>query len=89
MESESIVTREEFRQLCTRMDSVEMRLNKGDTAIAIITEKFNQINEKLADIASWKAEAQLKPGKRWDSVVSQVISVVVAAAAGFAMSKLF
>ena len=86
---ESIVTREEFRQLCERVTAAEHRLNRGDTTLALIDQKLGQINEKLTELTLWKNEAQSKPGKRWDSVVSQVISVVVAAAAGFAMSKLF
>ena len=83
------VTREEFRQLCERVTAAEARLNRGDTTLALIDQKLGQINEKLTELTLWKNEAQSKPGKRWDSVVSQVISVVVAAAAGFAMSKLF
>lgn len=86
---ESPVSREEFRQLCTRVDAAEARLNRGDTTLALIDEKLSQINEKLNDLMAWKNSEQMKPGKRWDSVVSQIISIIVAAAAGFAMSKLF
>lgn len=89
MENETAVSREEFRQLCERVTAAEARLNRGDTTLALISEKLNQINEKCTVLTTWKDEMQLKPGKRWDSVVSQVISVIVAAAAGFAVSKLF
>ena len=86
---ETMVSREEFRQLCERVTAAEARLNRGDTTLALIDQKLGQINEKCTALTMWKDEMQLEPGKRWDSVVSQVISVVVAAAAGFAMSKLF
>lgn len=89
MAESDYISREEFHALCKRVDAAEQRLNQNNTALALIDQKLSMIDQKLNALTAWREAEQLKPGKRWDNVISQLISIVVAAAAGFAVSKLF
>ncbi|MCQ2316374.1 MAG: hypothetical protein MJZ85_06795 [Bacteroidales bacterium] len=89
MAESEYVSREELREVIRRLETAEQRLNRGDVTLALINQSLTTIDQKLSDLMAWKTIEQDKPAKRWDGVVTQIISIIVAAAAGFAVSKLF
>lgn len=63
-------------------------LNRLELRNAVQSEQYGAIMDKL-DTLTKKVEAlESKPGKRWDSMVTQIIGIVVAALAGFFLAKM-
>lgn len=51
-------------------------------------ERDQTVNKKLDDIQADVNEQKLKPAKRWETVVSQIIQLLVAGAVGYFISLL-
>lgn len=88
------ITRAEFDELRRRIEQAEARLNRGDTTLALLDERLKSITDKiqtLSDTSKDKLnelsldiqEIKSKPAKRWDAVVSQVVSWAVALMLGY------
>ena len=74
-----------------RIDDLEKRQDNLDDLVA--TVKVLAVREEAVenDVREIKADVKgltSKSGKRWDSLVSQVITVVVAAVAGFILARI-
>lgn len=59
-----------------------------DKQMPVIVTKLDAISESSKAVDADVDELKEKPGKRWDSVVGQVIGLVVAALVGFLLSRL-
>lgn len=73
-----------------RLDEAEKRLNDQEKLVAtvqILADKEARVEADVKEIKSDVKSLTEKPGKRWESVVSQVITILVAAIAGFILAK--
>lgn len=77
------ITRAEFDELRRRLEAAEARLNRGDTTLALMDQKLETISAKLVEMATDLKALKEKPAKRWDAIVSQVISWAVAILLGY------
>ena len=73
------MTRGEFEELRRRVDKAEERLYTGDTTLALLKQRLDQIEAKLDEMAASIQELKLKPVRRWESVSGAVLQWVVTA----------
>lgn len=74
-----------------RLDEVEKKQN--DLSDLLVTVKVLATREEKVetDVKEIKNDVKIltsKPGKRWENLVSQMITIVVAAIAGFVLAKI-
>lgn len=81
---------ENIKSLKRRMDKVEEQSKAiNDLAISVkeLAINMNAMNEKQEEQGKRLAELESKPGKRWEQVVSIIITTIVGALLGFLLSK--
>nr|DAW33426.1 MAG TPA: hemolysin [Caudoviricetes sp.] len=81
---------ENIKSLKRRMDKVEEQSKAiNDLAISVkeLAINMNAMNEKQEEQGKRLAELESKPGKRWEQVVSIIITTLVGALLGFLLSK--
>lgn len=81
---------ESIKSLKRRMDKVEEQSKAiNDLAISVkeLAINMNAMNEKQEEQGKRLAELESKPGKRWEQVVSIIITTLVGALLGFLLSK--
>lgn len=74
-----------------RLDALEKQteaLNTLATSVAVLAEKVEATGEKVDGLCTDVQEIKQRPAKRWESVVVQVISILVAAALGYVLARL-
>lgn len=74
-----------------RLDEMEQRQNNLDELIS--TVKVLAVREEAVenDVKEIKSEVKTlagKPGQRWEGLVNQIITILVAAIAGFILAKI-
>lgn len=62
-------------------------LHELATSVAVMAEQMKTMNSSVSTLTDEVEELKEKPGKRWDSLVSQIISILVAAFIGFLLAK--
>ena len=77
------VTRAEYEELRRRISEAEERLHRGDITLALIDQHLNNIDTTLTDVSLSLKLLKEKPGKRWESVVTQILSWAVALLLGY------
>ena len=80
----------------TRLDTVEaeqkeqrrllVAVERLANATETIKENVHDLNEKLDKFGCRVDEIEQKPAKRWDTLVSQIIGLIVAAGFGYLLS---
>lgn len=55
---------------------------------AKIDEQLKYINENIGKLIMWQENQQLKPAKRWDSIVDKIIMLIVGAIMTFLFTQL-
>lgn len=74
-----------------RLDDVENKqddLDKLVSTVAVLAEREKNVEDNVAEIKADVKSLTGKSGKKWDSLVSQLIGIVVAAIAGFILAKI-
>lgn len=74
-----------------RLEALEKQteaLNTLATSVAVLAEKVEATGEKVDGLCTDVQEIKQRPAKRWESVVVQVISILVAAALGYVLARL-
>ena len=74
-----------------RIDEVEKRqdnLDKLATSVAVLAEREKKVEDNVEEIKSDVKSLTTKPAQRWDNLVGQIISILVAAIAGFIFAKI-
>ena len=82
------ISREEFEDLKRRIADAEERLHRGDITLALIDSHLKSIDEKIGEVSVVLQALRDKPAKRWESVVTQVLSWAVALLLGYIALKL-
>ena len=77
------ISREEFDDLKRRIADAEERLHRGDITLALIDSHLKSIDEKIGEVSVVLQDLKDKPGKRWESVVTQVLNWAVALLLGY------
>lgn len=73
-----------------RLDEVEKRQDNLDKLVGTVSLLAEQEKRVEADVKEVKADVKdiaSKSGKRWDNLINQIITIVVAAVAGFFLAK--
>lgn len=74
-----------------RLDAMEKQtaaLNTLTTAVAVMAEKVENTGKSVVGLREDVQEIKQRPAKRWDAVVGQVVSLLVAALVGYALARL-
>ena len=84
----SEVTRDEFDKLSRQVEDNTRRLAQGDTVMAVINTKLQQIEDKLDDLSEDVKALKEKPAKRWESISAAVLQWVVTALLAYIAVKI-
>lgn len=74
-----------------RIDSMEKRQDHLDelvSTVKVLAVREETVESDVKEIKADVKELTSKPAKQWDKVVSQIISLVVAAVVGFILAKI-
>jgi len=74
-----------------RLDGLEKRQDNLDELVGtvkVLAVREENVESDVKEIKKDVKELAGKPGKRWDSLVSQVITIVVAAVLGFLLARI-
>lgn len=74
-----------------RLDEVEKRqdsLDKLVSTVGILAEREKRVEDDVKEIKTDVKNLTNKPAKRWENLVSQIITIVVAALIGFFLAKI-
>lgn len=73
-----------------RLDEMEKRQDDQEKLISTVAVLANEQKTIQTDVQEIKGDVKSltsRPGKRWDNLVNQVVSIIVAAVAGFLLAK--
>ena len=73
-----------------RLDDMEKRQDDLDELVSVVkvlAVREENVENDVKEIKSDVKSLTSKPAKRWDSLVNQLITIVVAAIAGFILAK--
>lgn len=74
-----------------RLDEMEKRQDDLDelvSTVKVLAVREENVENDVKEIKSDVKSLASKPGKRWDSLVTQIITILVAAVAGFILAKI-
>lgn len=74
-----------------RIDEMEKRQDNLDNlvaTVAVLAEKESNVENDVKEIKNDVKTLTNKPAKRWETLVSQAISIIVAAIIGFFLAKI-
>lgn len=74
-----------------RLDEIEQRvasLESQSATVAVLAERMKNVETNVEEIKGDVKSLKGRSGKRWDSLVNQLITAAVAAIAGFILAKL-
>lgn len=74
-----------------RLDEVEKRqdnLDKLVGTVGVLADREKRVEDDVKEIKTDVKSLASKSGKRWDNLVNQIITIIVAAIAGFILAKL-
>ena len=63
-------------------------LQKLATSVAVMAEQIKTMNGSISTLTGEVEDLKEKPGKRWDSLVTQIIGLVAAAFVGFLLAQI-
>ena len=73
-----------------RLEELERRVGKleeQNTTVAVLEVRMKSIEVKLEELCSDVKSIKAKPAKRWETLITQVISIVVAAVIGYFIAQ--
>lgn len=73
-----------------RIDEIEKRQDKLDDLVGtvkVLAEQEKRVEGDVKEIKDDVKSIKDKPAKRWDAVVTQIITLLVAAIVGFILAK--
>ncbi len=74
-----------------RLDDMEKRQDDLDelvSTVKVLAVREENVENDVKEIKSDVKSLTSKPAKRWDSLVNQLITIVIAAVAGFILAKI-
>ena len=73
-----------------RIDKVEAKqaeLGELVSSVKVLAEREQNVENDVKEIKKDVKDLTNKPAKRWDNLVNQIVSIIVAAVAGFLFAK--
>ena len=73
-----------------RLDEMEKRQDNLDelvTTVKVLAVREEAVEKDVKEIKSDVKSITSKPAKRWDNLVNQIITIIVAALAGFILAQ--
>ena len=73
-----------------RLDDVEKRqdnLDKLVGTVGVLADREKRVEDDVKEIKTDVKSLTGKSGKRWDNLINQIITILVAAIAGFILAK--
>lgn len=74
-----------------RLDALERQteaVNHLATSVAVMAEKVESTGEKVDGLCVDVQEIKQKPGKRWETIVTTVLTVIVSAVVGYFLARI-
>lgn len=74
-----------------RLEELEKRQDNLDdlvTTVKVLAFREEAVEKDVKEIKSDVKSLTSKPAKRWDNLINQIITIVVAAIAGFILAKI-
>jgi hypothetical protein len=74
-----------------RLDEVEKRQDNLDdlvSTVKVLADREERVEDDVKEIKSDVKSLASKPAKRWDNLINQIITILVAALAGFILAKI-
>ena len=74
-----------------RIEELERRVGKleeQNTTVAVLEVRMKAIEVKLEELCNDVKSIKAKPAKRWETIITQIISIIVAAVIGFMMAQI-
>lgn len=74
-----------------RLDEMEKRQDNLDdlvSTVKVLADREQRVESDVKEIKTEVKNLTSKPAKRWDNLVTQLITIVVAAIAGFILAKI-
>lgn len=74
-----------------RIEAVEKRQTNLETltsTVKVLAEREERVENDVKEIKTEVKAINAKPGKRWEALVTQIISILVGAVAGYFLVKL-
>ena len=74
-----------------RLDEMEKRQDNLDelvTTVKVLAVREEAVEKDVKEIKSDVKSITSKPAKRWDNLVNQIITIIVAALAGFVLAQI-
>ena len=74
-----------------RIDEMEKRQDNLDDLVGtvkVLADREQRVETDVKEIKTDVKNLTSKPGQKWDSLVNQIITIVVAAIAGFILAKI-
>lgn len=90
MEHRMTVVEDRSKSNTHRLDELEKRQDDLDELVGTVKVLANRQENVENDVKEIKSDVKTitsKPGQRWDTMISQIITIIVAAIAGFFMAK--
>lgn len=73
-----------------RIEELERRVGKleeQNTTVAVLEVRMKSIEVKLEELCSDVKSIKAKPAKRWETLITQIISIIVAAVVGYFIAQ--
>lgn len=74
-----------------RINEIEKRQDNLDdlvSTVKVLADREERVENDVKEIKTEVKTINSKPAKRWEALVTQVISIIVAAVAGFILAKI-
>lgn len=74
-----------------RLDDIEKRQDNLDdlvSTVKVLAVREENVENDVKEIKNDVKSIKDKPGKRWDSLVTQIIGLIVAAVVGFLLARI-
>ena len=74
-----------------RLDEMEKRQDNLDELVGtvkVLADREERVEDDVKEIKSDVKSLTSKPAKRWDNLINQIITIIVAAIAGFILAKI-
>jgi uncharacterized protein YoxC len=70
-----------------KLEGESEALHSLATSVAVMAEQLKEMNKSVSRLTGEVEELKEKPAKRWDSIVGQIVAIIVAAALGYLLSQ--
>lgn len=74
-----------------RLDEMEKRQDNLDELVGtvkVLADREERVEDDVKEIKSDVKSLTSKPAQRWESLINQIITIIVAAIAGFILAKI-